>query len=98
MAAGDVVANVSTSNITFQPAAGVECCIMAVGKIFDSNGFAYLTNGTNQGGIWYAGDGNSTSTLNSATFQGKIFINNTIYLYINMTGGTVRCYSGIQTK
>jgi len=98
MTSGDVVANIATSNLTFQPAAGVECCIMALGSLYDTNGFAYFRNGTNNSPIWYAGDGASNSTLNSATFQGKMFINNTIYLYINMTGTNPRSYSGIQTK
>lgn len=89
MAAGDVINGIQTAAFTFQPAAGVEIILTAIGM--SANNWIYATNGTNQHYWWYftsAGGGGGSNL--------KTPINNTIYLQITHAAGGF--YSGIQTK
>lgn len=93
MAAGDVVngIGVNATDLTFQPAAGVEVAITTVGAY---NQFYKLTNGTTLSVLGYA------QTVNMELYMktGKILINNTNYLFIAAGTLDANGYTGIQIK
>lgn len=96
MAVGDVISGLASigigGNLDFQPAAGVEVMISALGALVSGSNNISITNGTLNAVISI---GNTNGIMNS-----KIFINNTNYLRINNgTGGAVEMgYTGIQIK
>ncbi len=94
MAVGDVVNGISANNtiLTFQPAAGVECCITSVGTDNINTNGCKLYNGT-----LLSGQARVTEITNQSNI--KIFINNTNYLYLPALGvAYMSHYTGIQTK
>ena len=96
MASGDIVSGISDPNtdISLQPAAGVQLMITWIGMDNTTNAYSYLTDGTIQS--------NSTSTSGRAflsTMNLKQFITNAMYFKIGGIGGTSRSsYTGIQIK
>lgn len=91
MAVGDVVNDTGgiAANITFQPAASVECMISWAAT--NVNWVIQLTDGTD------ATD-STTGSGEALNFNMKLFINNTNYLTILGTAGAKSGYSGIQIK
>ena len=90
MAAGDVVNGISGADITFQPAAGVECMITSGGWYTDNGFFMNYTNGTINSQF-------VPNTTYGEVYQPKAFITNSIYLLVQRS--TANCsYSGIQIK
>jgi len=91
MATGDAVSQIYSvaagATVTFQPAAGVEVCVTWI--LAGSYAYAYLTDGTNNAQIVYAG-----------TFDGRVFITNARYLafYNSGTSAIICAFSGVQTK
>jgi len=96
MAVGDVVNGLATdgNDITFQPAATVECIITTV--MGRATG-AYLIDGTS---IGYIGNlGNADAVFEIQDRVTKVFINNTIYLNVGSSpAGNNSGYSGLQIK
>jgi len=95
MAVGDVVNGVSASNTTlyFQPAAGTASLVTSV--YMDSTGTGFgLYDGANDS-FFYTSDSQYASSIGNL----KVFINNSIYLYIPPGGaGKYLGYTGIQIK
>ena len=91
MAVGDVVSGVSTTDITYQPAAGVEVLITSFGGAADSAHYCNLYNGTT------AARQDKYVTATNRGGAVKVFLNNTNYLQIVGTADN-RGYTGIQTK
>lgn len=89
MAVGDVVNGMSGAGVAlfdFQPAAGVSVMVSSFGDIIAGGFFAKLYNG-------------ALSSLQTNTQNGaKIFINNTNYLQLSVSGTTNFSFTGIQLK
>tara|TARA_R110000823_G_C15759757_1_gene482825 strand:- start:44 stop:343 length:300 start_codon:yes stop_codon:yes gene_type:complete len=99
MAAGDAVSYVadlaSGATVFFQPAAGVEVCLMSFSSERNDN-YSSATSGTFITTFWYKG-----STTDNFNINGhKMFINNSSYLRIGNFDASQGAfsYSGIQTK
>lgn len=92
MAVGDAVVNIFSGASTFQPAAGVEVCITSCFVQPRTSDDIRITDGVNQG-ICSNQSGTAQDHLNT-----KIFITNSIYLYLNAGGAVYSGYSGVQTK
>jgi len=93
MAVGDVVNGISAANtiLTFQPSLGVECIITSA---FTETiaGVIALYNGVN---FAY----NNAAAADAGVMNIKIFINNSIYLYLSAMGAAAYgAYSGLQIK
>jgi len=93
MAVGDVISVIQNSDITYQPAAGVEVMITSAGNPIDAYFAILLTNGVGVS-INYI---NNTAT-NWTFYQPKIFINNSIYVSIVGNAPNYRSFCGIQIK
>jgi len=94
MAVGDVVSDVGTSNMTFQPAAGVEIMLTWADGYATVSSFN-LTDGTNNSRQQQPLSGTSASF---PTFCSKIFLTNAHYLRMTGTGAFNWGYWGIQIK
>lgn len=95
MAVDDTVSALSSVNtvLTYQPAAGVEVVVTSV-AINDSTATARLYDGTNTG--FFRGN---TTGITYPYSNMKLFITNTLYLYIDATGAaTYGAFTGIQIK
>jgi hypothetical protein len=89
MVVGDIVNDVSTTPLTFQPAASVSIMISQAAPNVDD--YINLTDGVTSRRCFYYGAAGYGSVANV-----KVMINNSIYLTIpNVSGG---CYSGIQIQ
>ena len=88
MAVGDFVSGVFvTAGIsTFQPASGVTIMIT---QAYSYNQFISITNGT-----IIADTLANNSSGNATTF--KLFITNSIYLYLPVSGNSGKMYCGVQ--
>ena len=94
LAVGDLLSGIFTtvgSNVSFQPAAGVEIIILSLHG--DSTCRAGLTNG-----VTISDSIASNSSTFGQGFNTKIGINNTNYLNMYTNGPTPPSYSGIQIK
>jgi len=93
MVVGDVVNQLNpvvSATLTFQPAAGVEVMVSTIGVV---GGIFYLTNGVNNGYLSVASSGQTATSVNV-----KMFINNTNYLHIALSGGYYNNFTGLQIK
>lgn len=94
MAVGDVVSDVGNSNMTFQPAAGVEVMLTWADGIATTSAFM-LTDGVNNSRDLQNITGASATNPN---FTPKIFLTNAHYLRILGTGAFAWGYWGVQIK
>jgi hypothetical protein len=87
MAAGDVINGLvmAATNITFQPAAGVQCVITTAYPF--TNGYCYLTDGVSF--AWH--------TPQSAFQNMKMMIDNTRYFYMSASV-SANSFTGMQIK
>ena len=96
MSKGDVVSDqqdiVTGSDMDFQPAAGVEAAITALGRQSASSTDVQLYDGTLNNGVYQVGVG--------PTSPPKLLINNTRYLRFSNNSGANNelAFAGIQTK
>jgi len=91
MAVGDVIAaTVASNSISFQPAVGVEVMITHFGTQTGTNPNCGITDGANPSHLVY---GQTTFTT-----AAKIFINNSVYLFVAFGGSGASAYCGVQTK
>jgi len=92
MAVGDVVNAISGvgAELTFQPAAGVECVITSW-SVYNSTMQYY--DGTN-----YAFGVITTTAGQAGLMNTKLFINNTRFIALNASSGQRGFYCGVQTK
>lgn len=98
MGVGDVL--IATASVapgasgTFQPAAGVEVVITAIGLTRDSDWSFGHTNGT----VNVRGPSPNANTVHNAIL--RLFLNNTVYLHAfnNNVATKEWTYSGVQTK
>ena len=100
MAAGDAfgfITNISaSSNLDYQPAAGVEICVTAIAMSESSNAYVRLYDGTiNADLVAVPSSVNGSGFLNT-----KIIITNSIYLRLrnSSTGTRVIGLTGLQLK
>ena len=91
MAVGDMVSGISAAStqLTFQPAASVVILITTVGAV---NAWAKITDGTLTNGYTI-----NTSTNGGQQNNAKLFINNSLYLVLDVTAYNTT-YSGIQVQ
>jgi len=88
MAVGDVVSAIVGAAATqnFQPAAGVEAVITSFGDTTAAGFQASLTDGTEL-------------SLSTQTISGvKMFMTNSVFLEVSVSGTTDLSFSGIETK
>jgi len=92
MAVGDVISVLQNSDITYQPAAGVEVMITSAGPQNDGGFGIGLYDGVNISYNYY-----NATTSAWENYQPKIFITNSVYLTITSSAGS-RSFCGIQIK
>lgn len=96
MAKGDTVSaiGVTGSELTFQPASGVEVCITHCGGY---NTWIMFYNGTTSSHLVHTNDVTSQGGVTDI-LKTQIMLNNTNYLRIGSRSGYAMSYSGVQIK
>ena len=94
MAVGDIVNGISALNtiLQFQPAATVSVAITSIGDI---NVYVYITDGVLSARSYSNNTGNANQ---SGSWNTKIMINNTNYIYFPGSALDSTYYSGIQIQ
>lgn len=97
MAVGDLISQAQTTAFTYQPAAGVQICILqfiarGANATIQGRGNINDTFALSQSSGW-----NNTVELRNYLPSQKFFIDNNSYLYFN-TSAQITGFVGIQTK
>jgi len=92
MASGDVVNGLSASGATliFRPAVGVQVCVTQWNDMNASTSPSSLYNGATQS------LGFNQTIANKTNGKVAFFIDNTNYLFLDLLGGSIRAFTGIQ--